>query len=134
MPTLLDLLGVVDHDVTMQGTSIAPLFEGRSLPDRPIFAEANQGRPQIAMRTARLKYVQQVDGLGREVYDLHSDKAERENLCAKNAAGCDSFSDAVDAWRTETRAVAARLHLPQAPNAVIDAATRERLRELGYER
>lgn len=132
MPTLLDLLGV-PYTGTMQGKSLRPLLDGAPFPDRVFFGEADQGYRLVAMRTNKMKYVQDLNGRNREAYDLVNDPAERENLCAADPMTCAPFATAISQWRAEMAAAKAALQLGPAPTAVIDAQTRERLKALGYD-
>jgi arylsulfatase A-like enzyme len=132
-PTLLDLLGV-DHPHPLQGLSLRHAMVGGPFPDRVLFAEANQGKRRVAMRTKKLKYMHDQYQAGRpQAYDLESDPTETRNLCQNGAEKCRLFAETIQDWQAEMRAAGQRLSTPP-PTAAIDERTRERLRALGYDR
>jgi arylsulfatase A-like enzyme len=128
-PTVLDLLAV-PYDGPVQGTSLRPALEGRPLSERDMLGEASQVPGLTALRTPDLKYI--AGPHGEELYDLRTDRAERRNLCAGEAAPCEPFRQRLAARQAESAAVAARAGLPAPAAATIDPETEHRLRALGY--
>jgi len=91
-PTILDLLGV-DLPHPVQGLSLRPLLEGRSMPDIEAFSEStNIPRERKSLRSDSLKLVR-VSGKKKweeegpapswELYDLRRDPREQNDLSAQ---------------------------------------------------
>ena len=129
-PTVLDLLGIASG-LPFQGRSLRPLIDGESLPERPVVGEASQDVGAKAVRTNRWKYVREAGGAER-LYDLTADPREGVDACTAQAAACADLEGELRAWERETAAASARLGLPPPAPAAVDAATRERLRQMGY--
>jgi len=141
-PTILDVIGVPVPEATrsvpgMQGVSLRP---GATAPRAEVvFAEQDrQGNVIRAIRTRRYKLIIANAGNPRglpveALFDLQADPAEQRNLVADEPATVRTLrtdlEQAIAAHRAlcvaEGRAVAGQ-------SRELDAATRERLRELGY--
>jgi arylsulfatase A-like enzyme len=128
-PTVLDVLGV-SYDGPVQGISLRPALEGHPLPERDMVGEASQVAGRRALRTPTHKFI--VGMQGEELYDLTRDPAERQNLCAPDAAPCAPFRERLAAQEAVSLAVRAQANLPAPDTAVINAETRRKLEALGY--
>ncbi len=103
-PTILDLAHV-QVPPEMQGRSLVPLIEGKSIPWRDRFFYEHRFRhPKIPMsegvRTTRWKYVRytSVRPIHEELFDLEKDPLERHNLAADPAAK-PQLDDLRSEWR-----------------------------------
>jgi arylsulfatase A-like enzyme len=129
-PTVLDMIGEVLPE-TMQGVSLRP----GATASRPttVFAEVDYKSHILrAIRTQHFKLIVANPGNPRglppeALFDLQTDPGEQRNLAP-------SEPDAVRLLRAQLdRAIAAAEALAVAgQTGVLDAATRERLRQLGY--
>lgn len=82
MPTVLDLLGIVVPE-TVQGKSIAAIFNGSKVSDEIAYSESLTAlqhfgaEPLRSVQDHRYKYI---DSLKPELYDLSQDSAEMHNI------------------------------------------------------
>ncbi len=94
LPTLLDLIGQ-PVPTGLDGVSLRPLLEGRSIADRFVYA-SGQGYPYTgypgSMRDARYLYVAR-DSLHHELYDLARDPGQESNIYAEVPQVGDSMAD-----------------------------------------
>src|SRR5271169_4089268 len=110
----------------MQGTSLAPAFQGKEVPTTYAYAETlfpklNMGWAELrAMRTARWKYIR---APRPELYDLAQDPAETTNVIASHAAEAQELEAQLKAVSGGAEKVAA---------APMDSHTMQQLRSLGY--
>jgi choline-sulfatase len=125
LPTLLDLTGVA-APAALDGRSLRPAIDGRSMTDEPVYVESLLAYRQFGwaalhgLRDARWKYV---DAPAPELYDLATDVTESVNRAAQQA--------------DRTRSMAGVLELAikaPAQNAAqpVTRDTADRLRALGY--
>ncbi len=86
LPTLLDYAGIPAPG-SLQGRSLRPLVEGKTLPWRDFVAsECDSGGESRLIRTARYKYIVFARGENREqFFDLEKDPGETKNLIADPA-------------------------------------------------
>jgi arylsulfatase A-like enzyme len=152
-PTVLDLLGVGAEapDAQMEGVSLAPLLEHRSLPFLPAFAEAapyrrlfpeqtrvyyqgNRGKWRM-VRTERWKLIliPHPKGDRFELYDLQSDPDELRNLYDELPGEAGKLWPLLQAWLAEDpdRDVDRSTEEERALEA-LDPAARQQLETLGY--
>jgi arylsulfatase A-like enzyme len=109
-PTILELAHVAAPP-QMQGRSLVPLIEGKSIPWRhEFFYEHRFLHPKIPMsegiRTTRWKYVRytSVKPVYEQLFDLQDDRLERRNLV--NDAHAKSELDMLRAeWRHSAKAL-----------------------------
>lgn len=107
MPTLLDLVGAPIPD-GVQGRSLRPLFEGDTLPPRPVFLETSGGGYTAdleqyaartrAIRTQRWKLIWHTPGDAIELYDLDQDPAEDDELSEEFPQVADSLLLLLTTW------------------------------------
>ncbi len=124
-PTLLDYAGLASPP-GIEGRSLRPAADGKTLPDAPAYAESLFSQrhlgwaPLYAWRTARLKLV---EAPRPELYDLATDAAEIRDLAAAR-------SDVVESMRRPLQ----QLLATRPPAAAADAPVVdiERLAALGY--
>jgi arylsulfatase A-like enzyme/Flp pilus assembly protein TadD len=126
-PTVCAVLGKKEPP-GLQGRSLLPLIQGKSLAERPIYFEAltaYYNRSWAPLRGYIRGQVKYMDSPIPEVYDLAKDFAELENLAPKTnlAPLRKSFAELVRA-ETSPRA--------QAAGQAMDRSTAEKLRSLGY--
>ena len=127
MPSVMDFFGIAPPPEA-QGISVRPALTGAALPVRTLFSEADQSTRVKAMRTNVFKFIR--SGKRPEVYDLRTDVAEKQNLCAPAPERCADFAQQLGAWEQDMSRLAAAKPAPG--QAVIDTDARERLRALGY--
>ena len=141
-PTILDYVGL-PRPAEMDGTTLRPTIETAANLDRPLFAEATFFFNSYATVGGKYKYIDNrvppLEPLNvglllanlrsfyrfrdDELYELESDPAERTNLIGLRPAVA---SDRRRALLAHIRAA------PPGEAVALDAATRERLRALGY--
>jgi choline-sulfatase len=125
VPTLLDLAGV-PVPAALDGRSLRPAIEGRSMTDQPAYVESllasrNFGWAALrGVRDARWKYI---DAPSREVYDLSADPQETTNRFSEQPGRASTLAKVL--------AVAAERPTPAASEPVT-SDTAARLRALGY--
>jgi arylsulfatase A-like enzyme len=95
-PTLLELAGLPPAQ-GLQGESLVPLLEGRTLAERAVFAEQLSPRESLyAGRRGRFKYVQQfLPEPGEALHDLAGDPGETRNIVADAPAEGRALADEV---------------------------------------
>jgi arylsulfatase A-like enzyme len=146
MPTILDLLTIDAARLSMQGVSLRPLWERHdSAGTGPAFGESLADPfEKKCIRTDRYKYVVSIGAESvarrgrhhipdpvdaRELYDLHTDPAEKSNLLdSPDSTRYTQLADELD------RALRRQLGLPagRADRVRLDPETIERLKALGY--
>ena len=126
-PTVCDILGAKSPE-DLQGTSLLPGIQGKTLPERTIYFESlypyySRGwAPIKGIIKERIKYIQSPIP---ELYDLDADFDETQNL-AENQR--------LDVYRKELNEIVAQLTHPENEKARhrTDQRSLERLRSLGY--
>jgi arylsulfatase A-like enzyme/cytochrome c-type biogenesis protein CcmH/NrfG len=125
LPTLLDLAGLPGR-TDVEGRSLRPALEGRTMSDAPAYAETLYPlrelgwAPLFAWRTATHKVI---EAPRPELYDLESDPGETRDRAAR---------DPVRLSDLQQRLRAALERPAPAATAEMDPETAERLRALGY--
>jgi choline-sulfatase len=129
VPTIADAVGL-SRDSTSDGESLVPLLEGGTRAEAPV-SVAESWYPRLhfgwsELRSARVGEWKYIAAPAPELYDLRSDRGEQRNLARDRPAVAARLAAEVGRLTTsapDKDAVA----VPQP-----DAATRERLRALGY--
>jgi arylsulfatase A-like enzyme len=96
------------------GRSLAPIFRGETMKERPIFWHyphyANQGsRPGGAVRSGQYKLVESYEDGRRELFDLVNDPSENENVSLRLPGVVDTLAGDLEAWR---KRIGARMPTP----------------------
>lgn len=149
-PTLLDLAGLNIPD-NMEGESLVPLLEGKTLPFLPAFAESAPFRHQFPqqprvhfkgnkgkwrmVRTERWKLIMipHPDGDIFELYDLQSDPGETKNLYNDLPGEVGKLWPTLEAWlQQDTQRDVDRSAEEAQSLDELDPATRQQLEILGY--
>jgi arylsulfatase A-like enzyme len=109
-PTLLQMAGLPLHpEQHRDGVSLAPLLQGGSLPERPLFWHyphySNQGgAPEGAVRLGDYKLIEWYEDMRVELYDLKHDLGERHNLVAAQPDKVADLRRRLHDWRTQVNA------------------------------
>ncbi|HUH02158.1 MAG TPA: sulfatase-like hydrolase/transferase [Kofleriaceae bacterium] len=99
VPTVADLAGIDTSDLSFEGESLVPqLFYGRDARERIVFAETNVPRPQRAAISDRYKLIYKLPQNLYELYDLHADPGEQNNIANKDAEGLAEMKRYLDDW------------------------------------
>lgn len=132
---LIELLDVGPTCCDLAGASTPDEYRGRSVfaaagsneDARVIVENTQEDDYKLALRTPDWKFIWNRETGDRELYDLQSDPAERENRD-------DAEPERADAMRAELEEHLAELKATNAdlPDVAMDAETEERLRNLGY--
>jgi arylsulfatase A-like enzyme len=105
MPTLLDVCRVEPpKDVRIDGRSMLPLIEGKTLPQRTLFFQWHRGdmpnpHQNAAAHGGRYKLVD-----GKELYDLESDPAEANNIARQQPDVAKKLRGEYDRWFADVAA------------------------------
>ena len=128
-PTVLSLLGLPPLDET-QGVDLAASFRGEAL--APLWAHSESFYPRLHYGWSELQSIQ--DGRFKyiraprpELYDLHADPGELDDLSQSDPERLQSLSQRLDQMLEELGG-----QETLAPPAALDAGTLESLQALGY--
>lgn len=109
--TMLDAAGVArPSDEPLDGTSLRPLFQGKSLErdalyfHYPHFAFHKGNRPGSAIRWGRYKLILRYDDDSVELFDLENDLGETQNLAAAKPDVARRLQDRLQNWLKEAKA------------------------------
>ncbi len=109
--TILDAAGVeLDPDDRLDGTSLRPLFQAEKLDRGPLlfhyphFAFHKANRPGGAIRNGRYKLIRHYDDHSVELYDLHDDLGETNNLAEQKKELAAELDLQLTRWLQETDA------------------------------
>jgi choline-sulfatase len=125
VPTLLDAVKA-PHDAALRGRSVFPLFDGGTIPEQGLYAEALYPRYHFgwseiyALTDARFRFIRAPRD---ELYDISLDPGERQNLAASRESTGAAMRQALDRLMAGTTVAAP---------AEVSAEARERLKALGY--
>jgi arylsulfatase A-like enzyme len=115
-PTLMALAGVERKPAPhIDGIDISPLLRGETIAARPLFWHyphyhtKEGGWPSGAVRVGDFKLIEWFEDMRVELYDLHADMGETNDLAAKNPAKAAELTEMLHAWR---KSVDATMPLP----------------------
>lgn len=109
-PTVLDLANIeLIPDQHKDGISLKPLFEGKSLPERPLYWHyphyGNQGgEPSSIIREGKWKLIHYYEDDRQELYNLENDPQEQQNVSNSNPEITKSLKDKLKNWLLEVNA------------------------------
>ncbi len=109
-PTLLDLANIpVIPEQHIDGVSLKPLMEGKTLSERPLYWHyphyGNQGGdPSSIIREGQWKLIHYWEDGSEELYDLTSDPGEQSNVAKENPEMAGQLSKKLMNWLTEVDA------------------------------
>jgi arylsulfatase A-like enzyme len=98
LPTITELIGIeYPHDRPLDGTSLAPVLYGRSMPrNQPIGFQSGK---QIAWHTGNYKLYSGDQGKTWELFDLANDVGESKNLAEEKPDLVKELVRQVSAWQ-----------------------------------
>jgi arylsulfatase A-like enzyme len=129
LPTILELLEI-PAPAELQGTSLVPLMEGRTLGELPVLAQtgirAAKTTKVRAFQVGGWKYIENLYPEDRpgELYDLTADPVEQTNLLDKGTGAAE--------MRKNMEAFAEKLPHRQSRSVKLDQEGLEMLKALGY--
>ena len=139
MPTTLDLLGISSPELTLQGTSLAPVLEGSKALDsnryvylqRRYYETGKVGNfdvtgDKLGIRSGPWKYIEAADEGTYELFDLSNDPGETANLYSEHPAEARHLARRLRAWRSDLAAQGLK------SSGEISAEDAKRLETLGY--
>jgi arylsulfatase A-like enzyme len=108
-PTILDLAGSSADNADLDGRSLAPLIEGKSLPSEPLFWHyphyGNQGgEPSGIVRDGDWKLIHYYEDSRSELYNLANDVGEKTNLASTHADKVAQLEVKLKSWLKEVGA------------------------------
>ena len=110
-PTILDLIGAKSIPKQhVDGISLKPIFEGKSLKQRPLYWHyphyGNQGgEPSSIIQEGNWKLIHYWEGGRNELYNLASDLGEQTNLVDQQPEMVKTLSEKLHAWLTSVKAM-----------------------------
>ena len=132
-PTLVDILGLkVAAEAQFQGRSLMPLIRGEAVPGRPVVSGGRRGRGAIIEDGWKLIRRRPDEKAGREapfreeLYDLRTDPGETVDLAVRESARAASLRKRLLEIQVRPAMVG------RVRPVLLDQATEERLRSLGY--
>jgi arylsulfatase A-like enzyme len=133
MPTVFEILGV-ESPKSFIGKSLMRLVRGETTKDYPAFLESTlYGRPRIAMRGRRYKYIMEIarDGSSKgELYDWREDPLEKRDLSSEIPDLRAQLQEELAGFKREAAAVAAGMS--QLNFVDLSPERIQQLRSLGY--
>ena len=121
-PTLLDLCGLPERpSQTLDGVSLKPIFDGRSIAQRNLYWHyphyGNQGgEPSSIVRSGNWKLIRYWEDQRVELYDLAQDPGELNQVAEQHPQQVAELTETLDAWLTNVGAE------QPAPNPNFDGA------------
>ncbi len=106
-PTLLDLAGIEQKPTqTIDGVSLAPLLNGGSLVERPLYWHyphySNQGgEPSSIIREGNWKLIYYHEDSRTELYDLNTDISEQNDLATTQTEIANNMQAKLQDWLTD---------------------------------
>ncbi len=110
-PTIVEMVGNSDRlDQGTDGVSIAPLVQGQSIPDRPLFWHfphySNHGMhsPGGAIRWGKYKLLEYFENETVQLFDLESDIGEQNDLSKTDPETTQKLKQRLHQWRKQVNA------------------------------
>ena len=108
LPTFCDAVGATPPR-GMDGVSLRPLLEGKSVAERPLFwhyphYSDQGGRPSGAVRLGEWKLIEFYEDNRTELYNLKDNPGERSNLVVKEAKKAEQLRKLLVEWRKSVSA------------------------------
>lgn len=108
-PTLMDYAGVQCPEGQVDGVSIRPLLNGKSIPDRPLFWHYPHyggagGDPCSIIRHGRWKLIFYHEDSHVELYDLESDPRELDDVASAHEEQASALMRTLREWMEKTGA------------------------------
>ncbi len=108
LPTFCDAVGAPPPR-GMDGVSLRPLLEGKSVAERPLFwhyphYSDQGGRPSGAVRLGEWKLIEFYEDNRTELYNLKDNPGERSNLVVKEAKKAEQLRKLLVEWRKSVSA------------------------------
>ena len=130
-PTILELAGLdLKPEQHIDGVSLVPILEGKSITDRSLFWHyphyGNQGGdPSSIIRRGPYKLIHYWEDGHRELYHIIDDVGEENNLVESNPSLVDDLGHELEVWLEQTNA---RLPIPDPLyDPVLDQARHENI-------
>ncbi len=101
-PTLLDLANIKDYEKDLDGSSIVPLLEGKTLGERTLYwhiASRYKNDPCTVMRKGDWKLIQYLLNGQVELYNIKKDQLESNDLSESNPEKVKSLVQEMQQWR-----------------------------------
>jgi arylsulfatase A-like enzyme len=134
MPTILELLGIAEESLDLQGRSLVPLMAGESFAMHA-FSHArtnNQGLdPQYTVRDAQWRLTVDVSSGRHWLYDLETDPRETTNVADQHRGVVAELETVLMGQIAIDRALKERLSSDPETHE-LDEELRRELRSLGY--
>ncbi len=133
LPTVLDLLGIRGPDALIEGQSLRPLLEGRSVRDAPALLEIRQNPSYTmdAVVAGRWKLVRPLEQGGTvALYDLEQDSREERDVASEYPEKVEELQRVLLGLRLGASEKARGHDIPQDGN--LTPAVLDQLRGLGY--
>ena len=90
-PTILDIIGIQNNDINVDGQSLLPLINGKQISEEPVYMENHysisiKSQDKIGVRTSQFKFFRDRDDPTKLVhlYDLKNDPFENKNIAKTN--------------------------------------------------
>lgn len=115
-PTIMDLTkSRVSEGKKMEGTSLVPLMEGKSIEKRnlywhfPHYSNHGMQSPGGAIRSGRYKLLEYYENGTVQLFDMQKDPEERFDISAKRPGIVDKLREQLHTWRMD---VGAKMNVP----------------------
>lgn len=129
--TFADVLGSAEGRKLAAGTSLVPALAGeRDREGEFVYTRSLWGRATYGVRHERWEYVYRAKTDEEELYDLWTDRLEKNNLAAERPVVATYLRSHMLAWMHRQAELAAQAAAPSA--ATFDEETRKSLQALGY--
>jgi arylsulfatase A-like enzyme len=133
LPTLEELASGAPPRTPTSGVSLVPLLDGRSLPDRTLFAirVTETSNPPLVRKAAlrgRFKYITSSRGRPEELYDVVADPRDQRDLIADRPEVAAALRQALAEFEARPRVHQRAYHESEQPAGAMEP----RLRALGY--